>query len=93
VKGQKEMSQKQLFDAFSEEQQAEYEKEAMQKYDPAIVKASNQKWKRYSAADKGRIQDDGNAVYQGFLQAMPRGAASPEAQAWVEAWRRSSVRW
>ena len=31
LKGKKEMSQKQLFEPFSEEQQAEYEKEAMQK--------------------------------------------------------------
>ncbi len=39
MKGKKEMSKKQLFDAFSEEQQAEYEKEAMQMYDPEIVLA------------------------------------------------------
>ena len=45
MKGKKEMSKKQLFEAFSEEQQAEYEKEAMQMYDPEIVKASNRKWK------------------------------------------------
>ena len=88
LKGQKEMSQKQLFEAFSEEQQAEYEKEAMRLYDPEIVKASNKKWKRYTAADKQRIMDEGNAVYQGFLEAMPKGPASPEAQAAVKAWRK-----
>jgi DNA-binding transcriptional MerR regulator len=88
LKGKKEMSQKQLFEAFNEEQQAEYEKEAMRKYDPAIVKASNKKWKSYSAAEKQRIQEEGNAVYEGFLRSMPKGAASPEAQACVEAWRK-----
>ena len=82
------MSQKQLFAAFSDEQQAEYEKEAMQLYDPAIVKASNEKYKRYTAAEKQRIADEGNAVYQDILLAMPEGAASPEAQACVERWRR-----
>lgn len=46
------------------------------------------KWKSYSAAEKQRIQDEGNAVYQDFLLAMPKGAASPEAQSCVEAWRR-----
>jgi DNA-binding transcriptional MerR regulator len=88
LKGKKEMSPKQLFEAFSDEQQAEYEKEAMKMYDPAIVKASNKKWKSYSAADKQRIADEGNAVYQAFLLAMPKGPASPEAQAAVAAWRK-----
>jgi DNA-binding transcriptional MerR regulator len=87
LKGKKEMSQRQLFEAFSDEKQAEYEQEAMRLYDPAIVKDSNRKWKHYSAAEKQRIADEGNAVYQAILGAMPRGAASPEAQAGVERWR------
>jgi DNA-binding transcriptional MerR regulator len=88
LKGQKEMSKKQLFEAFSDEQQAEYEKEAMQKYDPATVKASNKKWKSYTPADKQRIADEGNAAYEAILAAMPKGASSPEAQAGVELWRK-----
>ena len=39
------MSDKQLFAAFSEEEQAEMEKEAMQLYDPEIVRESNRKFK------------------------------------------------
>jgi len=88
LKGKKEMSQKQLFEAFNEEQQAEYEKEAMQMYDPAIVKASNQKWRNYTLSEKQRIGEEGNAVYEDMLKAMPKGASSPEAQACVERWRR-----
>ena len=82
------MSQKQYFEGLSDEQQAEYEKEAMQMYDPATVKASNQKWKSYTAADKQRIGEEGNAAYDAMLKAMPKGAASPEAQAAVELWRK-----
>jgi DNA-binding transcriptional MerR regulator len=88
MKGKKEMSQKQLFEGFSEEQQAEYEKEATQKWDPAVVQASNKKWKSYSAADKQRIADEGNAVYTEILAAMPKGPSSPEAQTGVDHWRR-----
>ena len=88
LKGKKEMSKKQLFEAFSDEQQAEYEKEVAQKYDPATVKASIKKWKSYTAADKQRIGDEGNAAYEAILEAMPKGAASPEAQAGVELWRK-----
>ena len=82
------MSKKQLFEGFSDEQQAEYEKEAMQMYDPATVKASAKKWKGYTAADKQRIADESNAVYQDILLAVPKGASSAEAQACVERWRR-----
>ena len=82
------MDQKQFFEGFSEAQQAEYEKEAMHLYDPQIVKASNKKWKAYTPAEKQRIGEEGNAVYAGFLEAMPHGPASPEAQACVERWRR-----
>lgn len=88
LKGKKKMSQRQFFEAFSDEQQAEYEKEAMQMYDPATVKASAKKWKSYTAAEKQRIGEEGQAVYDALLDAMPHGAASAEAQAGVERWRR-----
>jgi len=88
LKGKKDMSKKQLFEGFSDEQQAVYEKEAMQMYDPKVVKTSNNKWKSYTAAEKQRILDEGNAVYAAILEAMPKGAASPEVQAGVERWRR-----
>jgi len=88
LKGRKEMSKRQFFEAFSDEQQAEYEKEAMQMYDPATVKAANKKWKNYTTVEKQRIGDEGNAVYEHLLLAMPKGASSPEAQAGVERWRR-----
>lgn len=87
LKGKKDMSKKQLFEGFSDEQQAEYEKEALQLYDPETVKASNTRWKNYTAAEKQRIGDEGNAVYETILQAMPKGPASHEAQAGVERWR------
>ncbi len=88
LKGKTEMSEKQYFDGFSEEKLAEYEKEAMQMYDPTTVKAASKKWKAYTAAEKQRIGEEGNAVYRDFLLAMAKGAASPEAQACVERWRR-----
>ena len=88
IKGEKEMSKKQLFEAFSDEQQAAYEKEAMQRYDPETVKASNAKWKNYSKTEKERILEEGNAVYQDMVLAMPKGAGSSEAQSCVERWRK-----
>ncbi len=88
LKGKKEMSQKQLFEAFSDEEQEKYAKEAEQMYDPAIVRASNKKWKAYTAEEKRRIGEEGNAVYTDLLAAMPKGADSPEVQACVARWHR-----
>ena len=82
------MSRKQLFEAFSEEVQEKYTKEAEQLYDPTVVKDSNRKWKSYSAAEKQRILDEGNTVYADLVAAMPKGAGSPEVQAIVERWRK-----
>ncbi len=87
LKGKDAMSEIQLFDGFSDEQQAEYEKEALQMYDPATVKASIKKWKAYTPAEKQRIGEEGNAVYHGFLRSIPAGPASLEAQACVARWR------
>lgn len=84
--GKRTMDSKQLFEGFSEEQQAEYEKEAKRMYDPEVVKASNRRWKGYSTAEKQRIGEEGNAIYQDFLLAMARGPASPEAQSVVARW-------
>lgn len=88
LKGDREMSNTQLFHGLSEEQQAEYEKEAMQTYDPAIVKASNEKYKKLSPAEKQRIAEEGNQVYDEMAAAMSAGPNSAQAQAAVEHWRR-----
>lgn len=88
LKGEKEMSKKELFKAFSEEEQEKYAKEAEKKYNPEIVRASNQKWKGYSAEKKQEILDEGNQVYVDMVAAMPKGADSREVQAIVLRWRK-----
>jgi DNA-binding transcriptional MerR regulator len=88
MKGQKMMSKKQLFEAFSEEEQEKYAAEAEQIYDPQIVKASQKKWKAYTKEDKQRIGEEGNAAYESIVAAIPFGPASPQAQTGVELWRK-----
>ena len=88
IKGEKQMSKRQYFEAFSEEEQEKYAAEAEQMYDPATVKESQHKWKSYTAADKQRILDEGNAVYADMAMIIAKGPASPEAQACVERWRK-----
>jgi MerR family transcriptional regulator, thiopeptide resistance regulator len=88
LKGKKEMSKKQLFQAFSEEEQEKYAQEAEQMYDPETVRESNRKWKAYSAEKKQAILDEGGQIYQDMVAAIPLGAGSPKAQACVERWRK-----
>jgi DNA-binding transcriptional MerR regulator len=88
IKGEKIMSQKGLFEGFSEEEQEKYALEAEQLYDPETVRESNRKWKAYSAAKKEAIMAEGSAVYQDMIAAMPKGASSAGVQAIVERWRK-----
>lgn len=87
IKGEEKMNKKVLFEAFTEEEEAKMEQEALQMYDPDTVKESYRKWNNYSKAEKQKIGDEGNAVYQGFVDSMNKGAASPEAQDCVKRWR------
>lgn len=80
------MKEAQFFAGFDHETQAQYQQEAEQKYDPAVMRASAQKWQNYTAAEKQRIADEGNAIYSDLYQAMPHGADSAEVQACVARW-------
>jgi MerR family transcriptional regulator, thiopeptide resistance regulator len=88
LKGTTIMSEKGLFEGFSEEQQEQYAAEAEKMYDPETVRESNRKWKSYSSVKKEAILKEGKAIYTDMIAAMPKGAASPEVQAIAERWRK-----
>ena len=88
LKGTTIMSEKGLFEGFSEEQQEQYAAEAEKMYDPETVRESNRKWKAYSPAKKEAILAEGKAIYTDMIASMSKGAGSPEAQAIVERWRK-----
>jgi len=88
LKGKNIMSEKAYFEGFTEEQQEIYALEAVQMYDPETVRASNRKWKAYSAAKKEAVMAEGKAIYVDMIAAMPKGADSPEVQAIIERWRK-----
>jgi MerR family transcriptional regulator, thiopeptide resistance regulator len=88
LKGTTIMSEKGLFEGFSEDQQEQYAAEAEKMYDPETVRESNSKWKAYSPAKKEAILAEGKAIYTDMIAAVPKGASSPEVQAIVERWRK-----
>ena len=88
LKGEKLMSQKGLFEGFSEKDQEKYAQEAEKMYDPETVRESNRKWKSYSAVEQEAIMAEGKAIYVDVIAAMPKGASSAEVQSIVEHWRK-----
>ncbi|HEY5271140.1 MAG TPA: MerR family transcriptional regulator [Anaerolineales bacterium] len=86
LKGNESMNAKGLFEGFSEEEQEKYALEAEQMYDPETVRASNRRWKAYPPAEKERILTEGKAIYTDLMEAMPKGAASADAQALIARW-------
>ena len=88
LKGNTIVSEKSLFEGFSEEEQEKYAAEAEELYGAESVRESNRKWKAYPVAKKEAIMAEGKAVYTDMIAAMPKGAASQEVQTIVERWRR-----
>jgi DNA-binding transcriptional MerR regulator len=86
LKGETKMSEKGLFEGFTEEEEKKYALEAEQMYDPETVRASSKKWKVYSDADKKRILAEGKTIYTDLAAVMPKGADSKQAQAIVARW-------
>jgi len=74
LKGEKLMSQKGLFEGFSEEEQEKLAQEAEQMYDPETVCESN--------------LAEGKSIYLDLAGAMSRGAESKEVQAVVARWHK-----
>ncbi len=88
LKGNGNMEPKRLFEGFSDAEQVELEAEAAERWDADIVHSSNKRWKGYSARERQRILDNGNALYAELAAVMPKGASSPEAQELMRRWRK-----
>lgn len=80
------MSEKQIFEGFTEKQAEEYAEEARQRWDPELVNQSMKLWKSYSDEKKKAIMVEGGANYQEIFDNMDKGRDSPEVQAGVAKW-------
>ncbi|MBI1276834.1 MAG: MerR family transcriptional regulator [Anaerolineaceae bacterium] len=88
LKGEKEMSKRQLFQAFSDEKQKEYEREARLQYGPDNVNQSIKRWNSYTQAQKEAIGNEGNQVYSDIVDAIEAGKepTSAEVQTILKRW-------
>jgi DNA-binding transcriptional MerR regulator len=88
VKGEMKMSDHDIFEGFSEEQQEEYARQARERWDPKLVDQSMQLWKSYSPEKKQQVLEQGKAIYVDILAYMQAGESpgSPEIQACLVRW-------
>lgn len=86
--GELKMSKRRMFEAFSDEKQKEYEREARLQWDPGIVNDSIKRWNGYTQAQREAIAEEGNQVYSDMVDALEAGraATSPEVQAILVRW-------
>lgn len=89
LEGKRAMSKKQLFKAFSKEQQEEYTREARLTYGPEKVNESVKRWNSYDKAKQDSVLEEMGAVHTDIAAAIDAGLApdSAEVQALLDRWQ------
>lgn len=86
LKGNRTMTDRQLFRGFNDEEQERMAAEAEQRWDAETVRASNARWKQYPPDKKQRILDEGRAIYNDLIALIAEDPSSPRVQAVVRRW-------
>lgn len=83
--GEIKMKDDNMFQGFSDEQQKEYEKEALERWGDT-AEQSIKLWNSYSEQRKSEIKQEGSQIYQEIVANMDKGAGSLEIQALLSRW-------
>ena len=88
VGGETTMSKKQLFRAFSDEQQKDYERQVRLQYGPDIVNESIRRWNRYTRAEQDAILEEAGQIYTELVKAIEAGKSpdNDEVQTILQDW-------
>ncbi len=84
LKGNLTMSNNEFFNGFSDEQQAEYEKEAADKWNPEVVRESNLRWKALSNIEKQELLKKQELITLALRDVMLEDPASEKVQNLVQ---------
>jgi DNA-binding transcriptional MerR regulator len=88
LKGEVNMSENDYFVGFSDEQQAAYEKEAAERWDPVVVKESSRRWKSLSKQEQQDLMKNGERITLSICDVMSEVPGSEKVQALVEEWKK-----
>ena len=86
IQGEISMSPEKFFEAFDDETQKKYEEEAAQRWDPKLVKDSNNRWRSYSKEKQQAIMEESGRIYMDIVAHMGDGPESAAVQAAVARW-------
>ena len=89
LKGEIEMSTKDFYTGFDEEQQQRYEEEAAQRWGAETVAESSRRWNAKTPAEKNALLAENNQITQGIAEAMELGPEHPTVQQWIGRWYQS----
>lgn len=84
--GEVNMSDKNVFRGFSEEQQKAYEKQATEQWGEARVQPSVKLWNSYGKARQQEIMEEGSRNYTDIVSEMDKEPESAEVQTIVKRW-------
>ncbi len=88
LKGDVNMSENEYFVGFSDEQQAAYEKEAAERWDPVVVKESNRRWKSLSKQEQQDLMKNGERITLAIRDLMSEDPGSEKVQFLVDEWKK-----
>ena len=86
LKGSKIMEDKEYFNGFSDEKQAEYQKYAEDHWDKKLVQQSAKRWGALSKAGREALLAEGGQITTEIVKAIPLGHDSIEVQGLVGDW-------
>lgn len=86
LEGKRQMDNKDLFAGFDEAKQKAYAEEAERRWDPKLVRQSNQRWNQLSDDQKKGIMQEGNQIYLDMIAQLGNSPESDDVQAIVARW-------
>lgn len=87
MKGKIKMADNEYFVGFSDAQQAEYERQAAERWDPVVVKESNRRWKALSDIEKQELMKNGERITLALRDVMSDEPGSEKVQKLIKEWQ------
>ena len=86
LKGEREMSIKEYYQGFSDEQIEKYRREVRERWGEKALKESEDRVMKMDKKEWAALQKEGGTIFQAIADNMAKGYDSPEVQAQVKKW-------
>ncbi len=86
LKGEREMSIKEYYKGFSDEQIEKYRREVRERWGEKVLEESESRVMKMDKKEWAALQKEGNTIFKAIADSMDKGYDSPEVQAQVIKW-------